>query len=75
MATFEEALKCMREGKKVNPCCHSDWKCIYHLDMDKREIILDVYDDDKLFQSGVSSTFNFDEIMAEDWEVVEDDNK
>ena len=69
---FEEALKAMREGKKVNPCCYSDWKCIYHLDMNKREIILDVYSDGELFESNVSGTFNFEEIMSEDWEVVDE---
>ena len=73
---FEKALKCMREGKKVNPNVTGyGWRVFYYLDMRKRELLMDVYDDTKLYEGGVSTTLNFEEIISEDWEVVEDDNK
>ena len=72
---FEEALKCMREGKKVNPNITSyGWRVHYYLDMRKRELLMDVYDDTKLFEGGVSTTLNFEEIISENWDIV-DDNK
>lgn len=66
MATFEEALKCMREGKKVKVArlsrnyIYLKNGCFYAYD--------GIY-------SIPCSFLRTDFILAEDWEVVEDDNK
>lgn len=70
MATFEEALKCMREGKKVTrkhyTCCFSMVSSVIYVTYQ--------YNTNKKI-SEIKEHFWLDEIMAEDWEVVEDDNK
>lgn len=63
---FEEALKAMREGKKVNPNCYKDSKYIYYLDRNGKQIILILYGNE------VATTFNYQEIMSEDWEIIDE---
>ena len=65
---FEEALKCMREGKKV---CNSNKPTdVYRMnDFGHLEIINDNFPD------GCHSSISGDDIFAEDWEVVEDNGK
>lgn len=58
---FEEALKCMREGKKVklNDYIHFiEGKTIYKYHIDDTFKLL--------------GHLNYDEIMSEDWEVVDE---
>lgn len=65
--TFEEALKCMREGKKVKRPC-----MFYPIFFDKeQEIFCAKWDD------GYEQIYWIEhlDILAEDWEVVVDDNK
>lgn len=57
---FEEALKALRQGKRVRQPC----QCYYLLDDCKdSETIIDAGGDYKVFSSG--------EILAEDWEIIE----
>lgn len=65
---FEDALKCMREGKKVyNSNKPTD---VYRVnEFGHLEIINDNFPD------GCHSSISGDDIFSEDWEVVEDDNK
>ena len=68
--TFEEALKYMRKGKKVTrkhcTCCFSMFSSViyvtYHYNTNKSI-------------SELKEHFWLNEIMANDWEVVKDDNK
>ena len=68
---FEEALKCMREGKKViRPIVHFVPRMI------KDDRFVEVYTttDNKEYYCGIAC-IESRSILAEDWEVVEDDNK
>ena len=60
---FEDALKAMREGKKVKRTCLDD-SDYYYLE-NKR--IKDSYESIQFVLTGK-------EILAEDWEIIEDDN-
>ena len=57
---FEDALKCMREGKKVTI---KGYDVFYFVFNDK---IYDVAFDKE------NATFDESELLAEDWEVVDD---
>ena len=67
MATFEEALKCMREGKKVKlkTCTREYWYI--------ENGVLRGFN----IKDNYSNTYPLAlyTILSEDWEVVEDDNK
>ena len=65
---FEEALKCMREGKKV---CNSNKPTdVYRMnDFGHLEIINDNFPD------GCHSSISGDDIFSEDWEIIEKDEK
>lgn len=58
MATFEEALKCMREGKKVK---RPD---SYYLVLNDNFVVNEVGADELLFTR--------EDLFAEDWEVIDD---
>lgn len=58
---FEEALKAMREGKKIKRPDN------YYLVLNDNFVVNEVGDDELLFTR--------EDLFAEDWEVVEDDNK
>ena len=68
--TFEEALRAMKEGKKVTrkyyTCCFSMVSNViyvtYHYNTNKNI-------------SEIKECFWINEITANDWEVIEDDNK
>jgi hypothetical protein len=69
---FEEALKCMREGKKVRSKSDSHNPNNYIMIGYKQEwgenikTIIDRYNDERNITRS---------LFLEDWEVVEDDNK
>ena len=58
---FEEALKCMREGKKIR---RPD---SYYLFLQGNFVVNEVGTDEHLLTR--------EDLFTEDWEVVEDDNK
>ena len=64
---FEEALKAMREGKKVS--CYLDNRCIENLHIKKNRL----YADDFRLETPILINPSADYILAEDWEVVEDE--
>lgn len=72
MATFEEALKHLREGKKVRSKSDSHNPNNYIMIGYKQELgeniktIIDRYNDERNITRS---------LFLEDWEVVEDDNK
>lgn len=63
---FEEALKAMREGKKVN--CYLVDKCIENLHIKRGNL----YADDFRVEHPILINPSQDFILAEDWEVVEE---
>lgn len=72
--TFDEALKCMREGKKVkrptqwNPRTIRNNRIVEVFKWNPKEhLIADWFE--------ALDSINCDNILAEDWEVIEDDNK
>ena len=67
---FEEALKCMREGKKVIiPVVHFVPRMI------KEDRIVEVYTtNNEEYCCGIGC-IDSNNILSEYWEVVEDDNK
>lgn len=67
---FEEALKCMREGKKVK---RKQYNCCFFIEYSQIFVTYQYYLDNK--HTELKEHFWLEEIMAEDWEVVEDDNK
>lgn len=68
--TFEEALKCMREGKKVvnEFGLHTDY--IEVLYIDDEDLTSDRYEDGYLVDKHIPVTLSSIDIMSEDWEVV-----
>lgn len=69
---FEQALKAMREGKKVK-LAHSSWLdccyiCVYK---DEISIVADYHLEGKLFK-GMLIDFTAHEILSEDWEICDD---
>lgn len=71
---FEEALKCMREGKKVvnEFGLHTDYMEVLYID--DEDLTSDRYEDGYLVDKDIPVTLSSIDIMSEDWEV-EDDNK
>lgn len=67
---FEEALKCMRKGKKVKRPCYDVVYVISHNEIRYRH----TFGQGEVYEFGLTA-IQKEDIMAEDWEVVEDDNK
>lgn len=67
---FEEALKAMREGKKVK-LAHSSWLncCYFCTYKGETSIVADYYESDKLYK-GMLIDFTSHQILSEDWEVL-----
>ena len=70
---FEDALKCMREGKKVvnEFGLHTDWYDVLYIK--DEELTSDRYEDGYLVDKDIPVTLSSIDIMSEDWEVIEDD--
>lgn len=64
---FELALKAMREGKKVKRPCYS---VEYFIKDNKIKYIQRI--DGKEYDFGGANAINNDDIMSEDWEVIDD---
>ena len=69
MATFEEALKHLREGGEVR---RSEWDTKL---LKVYENLLIAYPSCESYTVDLLERLRVEDIMAEDWEVVEDDNK
>lgn len=63
---FEEALKAMRDGKKVREKCWNDWEFMW-IDSIKIKWFANP-DLDEEFAEEINS----DMILAEDWEIIDD---
>lgn len=68
--TFEDALKCMREGKKVKRPCFDVVYVISNNEIRYRH----TFGQGEIYEFGLTA-IQIEDIMAEDWEVVENDNK
>lgn len=69
---FEDALKCMREGKKVvnGFGLHTDWFDVFYIE--DENLTSDRYEDGYLVDKNIPVLLVGVEIMSEDWEVVDD---
>lgn len=67
---FEQALQAMREGKKVREKSWNTWECLFI----KNNILCsaDMYDG-KIFYGRADLPMDADYLLAEDWEIVEDE--
>jgi hypothetical protein len=68
---FEEALKCMREGKKVKLPDYNTRYCIINGSIWEESINSLGH----VYYAGGIADLSCHKILAEDWEVIEDDNK
>lgn len=64
---FEDALKCMREGKKVT---RKHYTCCFFMDSG-RIFVTYLYNTNKK-TTELKEYFWLDEILSENWEVVDD---
>lgn len=69
---FEEALKAMREGKKVANefCLHTDREDVLYIE--DEDLLSDVYEDGCLVDQHIPVLLSSLEIMSEDWEIVDE---
>lgn len=67
---FEEAMKCMREGKKVK---EKDSTIYYSIEDGRIYITLKNHLEEVHTEQAI--VINWNNIMSEDWEMFEDDNK
>lgn len=65
--TFEKALKAMREGKRVKRPCYS---VEYFINGSNIKYIQKI--DGKEYDFGGANAINGEDIMSNDWEVVDD---
>lgn len=71
---FEEALKAMREGKRVKRFAY-DFPAIYWFDFNKKTIslqVIDVYSGNEILDYIDETCFAYEDINADDWEIADD---
>lgn len=67
---FEQALQAMREGKKVREKSWNTWECLF---IKKKMLYSADMDDGKIFYYVADLSMDADYLLAEDWEIVEDE--
>lgn len=71
---FEQALKAMRDGKKVTRLSDKDWKVIYWFSNNAicLQVVGLILGDEESYHIAETS-FDYSDINASDWEIVQDD--